>query len=789
VLPLVLRLLAVYFGTAAGALWLANRFVSPLRVRTGILLAFGPFLLVGPALVTAGIHAPVDITYLSRPLSVRASEEGTSVVQTPMLSDVVYQEIPWRKAVRDAAKNGRLPLWNRSVLAGEPLLAVQQPVVLHPATWIGFLLPLAQAWTFEMALRYFLALLCAYLFLRELGCGETPALLGAVGWAFCDYLVFFLGYPLTPAAAPLPLLMLGLRRLAREPGRRAAALTVISLLLILTSGHPESLLHCVAGAGIWFLFELAAVDRARRRRGLAISLVAGALTLGIAAVLLVPLLEALPHTVEHEHRAAVFAHAKRSEPLGEALRRSLPDLQPYAFGFAGRGRFPAGYQEPGTYAGALLWPFALAGIFSSRREKWGLLAIGLLGAAVGARFPVISDAVAKLPLFAIGINDRMAFLGAFATAALAALGAQWILEEKRRRLAVAASVAGAALAWALYAGGAARLAAGELSSEFLHGRIVAQVLPLAGAAVLFAVVPRRRFAAALGGCLLLLLVERGFEEGGVYPTYPSRAFYPNVPAFDPVPRSGPWRFTAVGFEFIPNIATLYDLEDVRGYEAMTFRPLAQTFSLWCIPQVVWYNRVDDPTRPFLSFLNVRWVFAAPEFQPPAGWPVRYRGPEGMLLENPAVLPRAFAPESYRAEADEKLRVALLGEIRDFRAQGVVADGAPPSEGWVRNGAAAVTVAGYEPQRLRLAIDAAAPAVVGTSVTAWPGWKLSIDGRRAPLLSYNHAFVGFRVPAGRHEAVLRYLPDSFLAGAAISFMSLAASLLLLRFPRLPAPLPR
>ena len=110
---LVLRLLAVYFGTAAGALWLANRFVSPLRLRTAVLLAVGPFLLVGPALVTAGIHAPIDITYLSRPLSVRAAEEGTSPVRTPMLSDVVYQEVPWRKAVRDAANNSgggyRLP--------------------------------------------------------------------------------------------------------------------------------------------------------------------------------------------------------------------------------------------------------------------------------------------------------------------------------------------------------------------------------------------------------------------------------------------------------------------------------------------------------------------------------------------------------------------------------------------------------------------------------------------------------------------------------------------------------
>ena len=777
---MALRLLAVYFGTAALALWLAHRFVSvsPLRVRTAVLLACGPFLLVGHALVTAGIHAPIDITYLSHPLSVRAAEEGTSVVQTPMLSDVVHQEVPWRKAVRDAAKNGRLPLWNRYVLAGEPLLAVQQPVVLHPATWIGFLLPLAQAWTFEMAFRYFLGLLCAFLFFRELGCGELAALLGGVGWAFCDYLVFFLGYPLTPAAAPLPLLMLGLRRLAREPGRRAAGITVVALLLILTSGHPESLLHCVAGAGIWFLFELASVDAARRRRGFLLSLAAGALTLGMAAVLLVPLLEALPHTSEQEHRTKVFAHARRSEPLPEAIRRALPDLQPYAFGFAGRGRFPAGYQEPGTYAGSLLWPFALAGLFSRRREKWAFLLVGLLGATVGARFPLVSDAVAKLPLFSIGINDRMAFLAAFATAGLAALGAQWILEENRRAFAIAASLAGAATAWALFATGGPRLAQGELSPEFLRGRILAQVLPLAGAAILFAVVPRRRFSSAVGGCLLLLLVQRGFEEGGVYPTYPSRAFYPPVPAFERVPRAAPWRFTAVGFEFIPNIAALYELEDVRGYEAMTFRPLVQTFPLWCIPQAVWFNRVDDPTRPFLSFLNVRWVFAAPAVRSAARLARPIQRPRGHAAREPGGSAARLCAGDLSPGVGRDAQDRAVQRDRRLRARGMVSEPAPPSEGWVRNGPAKVSVSSYDVQRLRLDVDAAAPSLVGTSVTAWPGWKLSVDGRPAALLSYNHAFLGFRVPAGRHDVVLRYLPDSFLAGAAISLVSAAAALLLI-----------
>ncbi len=268
---LALKLLAVYIGTAAASLRLAHRFVSPIRLRVALFLGLAPFLFVGKAMLTGGVYAPIDIPYQAPPLSVHSKEMGTEHTQTPLLSDVAFQEIPWRKAVRDAAKNGRLPLWNRFVLSGEPLLAVQQPAVLHPATWIGMLLPLAQGWSLEMALRFLLAILAAYLFLREIGCGEVPSLLGGAAWAFSDYLVFFVGYPLTPAAAPLPLLLLGLRRLVTTADRSAVAITVIALFLITASGHPETLLHCVAGGGLYFLFELFWAEPRRRARALALA--------------------------------------------------------------------------------------------------------------------------------------------------------------------------------------------------------------------------------------------------------------------------------------------------------------------------------------------------------------------------------------------------------------------------------------------------------------------------------------------------------------------------------------
>src|SRR6476620_1355455 len=144
---LVLRLLAVYFGTAAVAIWLARRFIFPLPGGVALFLALAPFLLTGRALVTARLYAPTDILYSAQPYAWRAPELGIGQVQSPVLGDVVYQTIAWRKASREAIRNGRLPIWNRFILGGEPLLAVEQGEVLHPVTWIGCLLPLPQAWT------------------------------------------------------------------------------------------------------------------------------------------------------------------------------------------------------------------------------------------------------------------------------------------------------------------------------------------------------------------------------------------------------------------------------------------------------------------------------------------------------------------------------------------------------------------------------------------------------------------------------------------------------------------
>src|SRR5262249_23662886 len=259
-----------------------------IRRLPALVLAVAPLLLTGRAFVTGGVYAPLDILYDADPFGARRQVLGVAPDRSPGLGDVVYQEIPWRHTVRTELARGELPTWNPFVLAGEPLLAEQQPAVLHPATWLGLLLPLPQAWTYDVALRLLLALLCGYLFFAEVSADEGAALVGALAWAFADFFVFLLGYPMSAAIAPFPLLLLGLRRLVRRPGRNAAILTSAALVLIIVAGHPETLLHATAGGGAYFLFDLFGGAARDRPRTVGLALAAGVASLALTAILLLP---------------------------------------------------------------------------------------------------------------------------------------------------------------------------------------------------------------------------------------------------------------------------------------------------------------------------------------------------------------------------------------------------------------------------------------------------------------------------------------------------------------------
>ncbi|MBC7363103.1 MAG: YfhO family protein [Candidatus Aminicenantes bacterium] len=61
-----------------------------------------------------------------------------------------------------------------------------------------------------------------------------------------------------------------------------------------------------------------------------------------------------------------------------------------------------------------------------------------------------------------------------------------------------------------------------------------------------------------------------------------------------------------------------------------------------------------------------------------------------------------------------------------------------------------------------------------------GWKAWIDGKKSAVFEANLFSKGIMVPAGEHEIILKYCPDSFIVGSVLSLISLLGILILWTF---------
>jgi hypothetical protein len=313
-----------------------------------------------------------------------------------------------------------------------------------------------------------------------------------------------------------------------------------------------------------------------------------------------------------------------------------------------------------------------------------------------------------------------------------------------------------------------------LTAGFTRPSLASEIVPVVLLLVASFSVRGRLKAAAL----LLLVGQRFLEMRDTYPTLPERALAPPLSIVSALPKTAdPYRIVAAGETFRPNAAALYGLEDVRGYESLVLDRFAETYPIWCRPQFASFNRVDDLTRPFLSFLNVRSAIADPATPGPPGWAPVARTREGSVFENPRALPRAFVPRQLRVQPDARRRLEEMRRADSF--EDVAWLNEPPRTltlfPQAGKGESRVTVREVGTD-LIVEADVHDRVLVATSVPGWPGWRAKDGGVELPLVTVNHAFVGFSLTPGRHVVRLHYLPSSFLLGSLLSAGAVIALLL-------------
>jgi hypothetical protein len=396
---------------------------------------------------------------------------------------------------------------------------------------------------------------------------------------------------------------------------------------------------------------------------------------------------------------------------------------------------------------------ALAIVAIVRKRTWSFLALLVAFVLVAIQWTPAANALQHFPLLEITHNERLAFAAALLLSMLAAIGAQ----ELDRR------VAPLLLVFVILSAGTWWLTRNieALPNQWGAYKIHAELVFLA-LLIVIALIPRTRFT--LPALLAILVAQRVIEDSGAHKTFPARAAYPRIAVFDRLVAKEPFRIVGLGTALIPATNVFYGLEDARGYEALTFFPTAKTFPLWCRHQPIWFNRVDDLSRPFLSFLNVRYAIAD---EAPAGW----RKIGDRLFENENVMPRVSVPRIARLGLSDEAALEEMLRETDFRERvWITAD----QTGERINGPGTITLRKRKlGGEYELDANMQGDGWIVVSDTAWKGWRAYIDGRRVKPTRANIAFVSVFVPKGTHKVRLVYWPESFVVGRAVSALTLLA----------------
>ncbi len=340
--------------------------------------------------------------------------------------DLIYY-LPQRAFFGAAIRGGELPLWNPHVALGYASAADPQSGTWYPGTYLFALLNPFWAYPLTICLHFALAGWGMYRFLRGMHRCWAAALLGAVAFEFCGFLVAHrVHLTMHHAAAWVPLILWAWGRYARTSHLRHLAVAALCMAAQLLVQHIQ--VSIMTGALV--TAYVAYVGWPRRRRvwpGLVAGMVLAA---GLAAVQLLP-------------TAMLLQHTTRSLPLYERFTENSYEwsslalfLFPYLYGL----RTPNFYEhawwgkshlcEQAAYASLPVLCLALAALVLWRRDRqirfWSLAGLGCLALAFGEHNP-ITPLLFKVPgldvlrvpaRWLLGVNVALVVLAATALDAL-----------------------------------------------------------------------------------------------------------------------------------------------------------------------------------------------------------------------------------------------------------------------------------------------------------------------------------------------------------------------------------
>ncbi len=644
---------------------------------------------------------------------------------------------PLKRYAAERIARGELPLWSDRLFLGAPFLANIQTALFYPLDVLFFALPFWIAINASIALHGWLAAAAMYLFCRAgLRLRAEAALIGALAFAFGGYFTAHADHlNQVHTSAWLPLLLLACVRAATGTWRWTLAGGIVFAVQLL-AGHTQEAYYsglALGGLAVWIALTGQACNWRARLRPVLLAGATLAVGAGLAAVQLLPAVELAQHSYRQGgvpiEEATQYAldrlHLLEALLPGYWRPGSTPSVE--QIGYTGVVALVLALLALAAWAGGLRRaPARAAPVQPTPRGLAGVLAVMAVLAivlALGTYTPLYGLFYHFLPGFsAFRAPGRLLLLWTFATAALAALGLDTLLEATRRtarlRLArcFAFAVASLALAGTLYAvrtylvrssqalpegGGAAMWALAAVGALGLIGMALSGAAPTRPVAWMLCIaLAGELYAAGLGlpvhhptapdvyeqerstlRYLRRLIAQDGEGAGRMLSIVPEPLTLPDASALqrthagmlDALGAENLSKFTQFKEGLWPNLSAAFGLQSIDGYDGGLLptrdyaRLAALLFRTGDAPHVTLWRqamarRGTRPDPQLSGLLGLRYLLEAPSEAVAPGWiePAEPLTGSVRVLINAAALPRAYVVP-YAIVADPQEAARLLSE--------------------------------------------------------------------------------------------------------------------------------
>lgn len=674
--------------------------------------------------------------------------------------------------VKEQLSSGNIPLWNPYYYCGHPFLANPETFVFYPSTLLFVALPLSWAFNIDTLLHLYLAAMGVYFFVFIITRSKGGSLAGATIYSFSGYFLdnIYAGHiPILHTAALMPWIFYFVEKAYKTERKVFFIIAGVVFSLQILSGNPQNNYYTAVFVVLYCLIRYFFVSRSIEHKpfhrfGIYFPLIL-VVAFGISAIQILPSLEfmSLCDRADNTYEFVTFA----SYPPTNFFRFLVPIVAKPGL------RFLSLNWEFSGYIGIL--SIVLAGIGAvlskHRRYTWCLLVMLLIAVTMMlGRHTFFYRLYYKfLPgISTFRIPARAIIILVFSASVLAGFGVQRLCESKLTTrqndvvtivliIMLLCILSGNQIFLVSFTSREMLLAVGLTISAFVVLNLIRFIKnPHLVAGLLIAVLfadfhlifsfqtPKKNQN--------YLLRHRGYEiqferDAGFYRvnTPGTSAYrgiglhYYNINAYAPIVLND-------YFDFVHEMAGL----PKPVFKRHTLNP--ELFR----EDLVFSSKILCAKYALVRSKGGNKLIAASGVMPHA-----------VLVRDAISLPKLEDHLKYmkREDFEPQRQVLLVGAATNHVSSVSKADDMSGRNDFV-------TVVGYYPKRIELKSASDSDRYLVLSELFYPGWHAYVDGKEVPILRADFLLRAIPLTAGKHDIVFVYRPMSFLAGAAVSLLTLS-----------------